>query len=105
MINAQTQIGIDQAIAKYNSTNESNYTRAGAAEQTRSAGLQADQYRRGGKLAVRGGYTGAFSSLLQGATSYAMYKMPAAKSTTFDFSTKIPSNTAPYRTPNMSSFR
>lgn len=87
ILDTQTQIGIDQAIAKFNSTTDKNYTIAQANEATRSAGVQADALRRGGSAAVRGGYTGALSSLMQGASTYAMYKMPLAKNTTFDYST------------------
>ncbi len=85
MLSAQTQIGIDQAIAKFNSTTQKDYTIAQANEAKRSAGVQADALRRSGSSAIRGGYTGALSSLLQGASTYAMYKIP--KSTTFDYST------------------
>lgn len=101
MVNAQTQIGIDQAIAKFNSTNDKNYTIAAANEATRSAGLQADALRRSGRSSVRSGYTGALSSLMQGGVNYLAYKMP--RSTTFDYSTKVPSNTSPYNKPNMRS--
>lgn len=88
MQNAQTQIEIDQEIAKYNRSTEKNYTIAEANEQRRSASVQADALRRGGKASLRSGYVNAFSSLLQGAVSYAAYKIP--KSTTFDYSTKTP---------------
>lgn len=92
MLNAQTQINIDQAISKFNFEQEKNYTNA-----------QADAQRRAGSAAVKSGYSNAFSTLLQGGASYAMYKIPM-KSTTFDYSTKTPaqafSNTAPYKTPN-----
>lgn len=102
MLNAQTQIGIDQGIAKFNATTSKNYTLAQASDAQRTASLQADQLRRGGANAIRAGYTGALSSLMQGASNYAMYKLP--KSTTFDYSTKVPSNTATYKTPNVNIF-
>lgn len=86
MVNAQTQINIDQAIAKFNSTNERNYTISAANEERRRASVQADALRRSGSAAIRSGYTGALSSLMQGGTNYLMYKMP--KTTSFDFSTK-----------------
>lgn len=88
MLNAQTQIGIDAAIAKFNSTNEKNYDIASASDATRTAGLQADAIRRGGQQAIKSGYSGALSSLLQGGVNYGMYKLP--KTTSFDFSTKLP---------------
>lgn len=102
MVNAQTQIGIDQAIAKFNSTTEKNYTIAEANDATRTASLQADALRRSGSASVRSGYSGALSSLLQGTSNYLMYKVP--KNTTFDYSTRLPSNTAPYRAPNTRMF-
>lgn len=97
MLNAQTQINIDQAISNFNYDQEKNYTNA-----------QADQQRRAGKAAVNSGYANAFSTLLQGTTNYAMYKMPT-KSTTFDYSTKQPldafgGGTKPYTKPNMKIF-
>lgn len=88
MINAQTQIEIDQAIAEFNNKTEKNMTNAQAAEATRSAGAQADALRRQGKAAVKSGYSNAFSSLLKGAANYGMYKLP--QSTTFDYSSKTP---------------
>lgn len=76
MLDAQTQIHIDQAISRFNYDTEQNYTRA-----------EADTQRRAGKSAVRGGYTSAFSSMLNGAASYAMYKH---KATSFDSNTSTP---------------
>jgi len=63
LIDAQTQIGIDQAIGQFNLEQEKTYTKA-----------EADASRRQGKYAVRGGYSNAFSSLLSGASQYAAYK-------------------------------
>lgn len=62
MINAQTQIEIDQAIGQFNLDQEKLYTQQ-----------QASQVRRSGDQAVRTGYTNAFSSLLRGASDYALY--------------------------------
>lgn len=104
MMNSQRQFEIDKAISKLNYTMESNYTRG-----------QADAQSRAGKAAVRSGYSGAFSSLLQGATNYAMYKMPTGH-TTFDTGSQATSadplalknyggGTAPYKAPKMSIFR
>lgn len=90
MINAQTQIGIDSAIAKFNSTNDKNYTLAEASDATRQANLQADALRRGGSAAISSGYSGALSSLLQGGTNYLKYKLP--KNTTFDFNKTMAKN-------------
>jgi len=77
MLDAQTQINIDQAISNFNLDQEKNYATAQAATE-----------RRAGKAAVRSGYTNAFSSLMSGASNYALYKTPV-KNTTFDYSTKI----------------
>lgn len=63
MLDAQTQIGIDQAIGQFNYQQEKNYTKA-----------QADQFRRQGKAAVYSGYSNAFSTILQGGSNYAIYK-------------------------------
>jgi hypothetical protein len=63
IINAQKNISIDQAIAKFNSTQEKNYTLA-----------QADAQKRAGKQAVYSGYTNALSTMLQGTSKYAQYK-------------------------------
>ena len=76
MIDTQAQISIDQAIANFGHTQEKNYTIA-----------EANAQRRAGKAAVRSGYTNAFSTLLTGASNYAMYKTPMKKDTTFDVST------------------
>lgn len=79
MIGTRRQIEIDQAIAKFNATMNVNYKKS-----------EADAYRRQGKAAVRSGYMNAFSSLLQGASSYAQQKKAPQKST-FDYNTKTPS--------------
>jgi hypothetical protein len=63
MLDAQTQIGIDQAIGQFNLEREKNYSLA-----------QASDFRRQGKWAVRTGYSNAFSTILQGASSFALYK-------------------------------
>ncbi len=102
MLDAQTQINIDQSIAKFNSDTSKNYTIAEANDAIRTSKLQADSLRRQGSASVRSGYAGAFSSMLQGGSNYLMYKLP--KSTTFDYSTTTPSNTAPYTRPNMRLF-
>ncbi len=88
MVNAQTQIEIDQAIAKFNNTTDKNMTIAESNEATRTANLQSDALRRSGRAAIRSGYSNAFSSLLKGATNYGMYKLP--HSTTFDYSSSAP---------------
>lgn len=92
MLNTQKQYEIDKTISKFNYDQEKNYTMA-----------EADAQRRAGKAAVRGGYANAFSSLLQGATTYAMYKIPTSK-TTFDSGGSF-SNTAPYKKPNLQTLR
>lgn len=99
MLNTQKQYEIDKAISKLNFSMDKNYVNA-----------QADAQRRAGSAAVRSGYTSAFSSLLQGASSYAMYKIPKGGTTTFDANTKQPleafgGGTAPYTLPKMSIFR
>lgn len=63
MLDTQKQIRKDQAIGQFNLEQEKQYTLE-----------EANAYRRSGRQAVKSGYAGAFSSLLQGATSYAMYK-------------------------------
>lgn len=85
MLDAQTQIGIDQAIAKFNKTQAENYTMQ-----------EADAYRRQGKQAVYSGYSNAFSTMLQGGANYAMYNgfgnktsVGTRKDTTFDTSPVI----------------
>ena len=65
MLDAQTQINIDQAISKFNFEQEKNYTKA-----------QASQQRRAGKQAVYSGYSNAFSSALTGVSNYALYNSP-----------------------------
>ena len=94
MLDAQTQISIDQSIAKFNKEQEKNYTLA-----------QADAFKRQGKQAVASGYANGFSTLLQGASNYAMYNGMGNK-TSFDLNSGAKfSNTAPYTKPNMNSFR
>lgn len=92
MLNTQRQFEIDKTISKFNYAQEKNYTLS-----------QADAQRRAGKAAVRGGYTSAFSSLLQGASNYGMYKYPSAK-TSFDSGGSF-SNTAPHKTPTKRDLR
>lgn len=77
MLNAQTQISLDQTISGFNYDQQKNYTMAEASAQ-----------RRAGTAAVRSGYSNAFSSLLTGASNYAMYKVP--RNTTFDSNTVVP---------------
>jgi hypothetical protein len=86
MIETQRQIGIDQAIGQFNYDQEKRYTMA-----------QADEQRRAGKLAVRQGWTKGLTSILEGASKYAMYKTPSK--TSFDFS-----NTKPF-TPRLDLIR
>jgi len=83
MLNAQTQIGIDQAIGQFNYQQEKNL-----------ALNKASAVRREGSTAVATGYTNAFSTILSGASNYAMYKgfgnkntftsVGTIKDTTFD---------------------
>lgn len=63
MLDTQKQINIDQAIGQFNLEQQKRYTIA-----------EADQVRRAGKQAVYTGYSNAFSTLLSGASNYAMYK-------------------------------
>lgn len=63
VLDTQTQINIDQAIGQFNLEQEKQYKLS-----------EAESYRRKGKLARTAGYMGAFSSLLQGASSYMQYK-------------------------------
>lgn len=63
MLNAQTQIGIDQAIGQFNYQQEKNL-----------ALNNASAVRRQGKTAVATGYTNAFSTMLSGTFDYAKYK-------------------------------
>lgn len=100
MLNTQKQYEVDKAISNLNYTMEKNYTMG-----------QADQQRRAGTAAVKSGYASAFSSLLQGATTYAMYKMPTGK-TTFEANNNQQNPlaafggvTKPYTMPKMSIFR
>ena len=72
MLDTQTQINTDKAIAKFNSQENVNYANATAA-----------QYKIKASQAVSGGYANAFSDLLSGAVNYGMYKY---KPTTFDLS-------------------
>lgn len=88
MLNAQTQINIDQSIAAFNNQQDKNQTMAEAAAQ-----------RRAGSAAVNSGYSGAFSALLNGASTYATYKLPMNNSS-FDYG-KAPSNTAPFVKPKL----
>lgn len=69
-LDTMTQINIDQAIGQFNLEQQKRYTKS-----------EADAYRRQGKSQVSAGYTNAFSTMLQGASSYAMYKGYGAKST------------------------
>lgn len=81
MLDAQTQINIDQAIGQFNYEQEKQYTLN-----------EASQARRKGNQAVSSGYSNAFSTMLQGASNYAMYKgggtqitsVGTIKDTTFD---------------------
>jgi hypothetical protein len=61
MIDAQTQINIDQAIGQFNYEREKSYLQS-----------QADAERRRGKAAVRSGWSNAFGTILQAGSSYAM---------------------------------
>lgn len=63
LIDNLTQIELDKQIGQYNLEIEKRYTQS-AANLTRWQGKQAMQR----------GYTNAFTSLLQGATNYGMYK-------------------------------
>ena len=72
MLDAQTQISIDQAIGKFNFEQQKQYTLA-----------EAEAIRRSGKQAVYSGYSNAFSTMLSGVSNYAMYKGAGAK-TSFD---------------------
>jgi len=62
VLNAQNQISIDQMISQFNIEQEKRYTIG-----------QADAEQRAGKLAVKQGYSGAFSSILRGGVNLAMY--------------------------------
>ena len=63
MLDAQTQIGIDQAIGQFNYEQQRLYKTN-----------EASAYRRAGRNYVTAGYTDAFSSLLMGASKYGLYK-------------------------------
>jgi hypothetical protein len=63
LLDSQTQINLDQAIGQFNLEQQKRYTLA-----------EADQVKRQGAAAARSGYTNAFASMLQGASSYASYK-------------------------------
>lgn len=76
MLDAQTQINIDQAIGKFNLEQEKTRTIA-----------EANAQRRAGSQAVNTGYSNAFSSVLTGASNYAMYKY---KPSSFDSNSAIP---------------
>lgn len=90
IIGAQKNISIDQAIAKFNSTQEKNYTVA-----------QANAQKRAGKQAVYSGYSQGLSTMLQGTSNYAQYKYNPSSS--FDYNTKQPatqlSGSVPRRQP------
>ncbi len=73
MLNAQTQIGIDQAIAKFNNNQAKNYTLQ-----------EAGAFRRQGKAAVYSGYSNAFSTMMQAGSSFAMSSIGTPRNTTFD---------------------
>lgn len=111
MIRNQTESNLDAAISKLNFETDKNYTAAEAAAARREGNLKAGAYSRAGDSAVRSGYSGAFSSLLQGATTYAMYKIPMGK-TTFSANNNqenplqaFGGGTSPYTKPRMSIFR
>lgn len=63
MLDTQRQMSLDQAVGQFNFEQEKRYTRA-----------EAGAVRRGGARAVRAGYSNAFSTMLSGASKYAMYK-------------------------------
>lgn len=74
MLDAQTQIGIDQAISQFNYTQNKNY-----------ALNEASAYRRQGVANARSGYYNAFSTMLSGTYNYAMYNsVGQIKDRTFD---------------------
>jgi hypothetical protein len=77
MLDAQTQIGIDQIIGQVNLEREKNYALS-----------QASSFRRQGKMAVRTGYSNAFASVLQGASSYALYTSGGGKGLDTDSGSK-----------------
>jgi len=63
MLDSQTQINTDMAIAKYNTQMNINYANNAASMQKRQAAMD-----------VNSGYSNAFSDILTGTTNYAMYK-------------------------------
>jgi len=71
ILNAQTQINIDQAIGQFNLEQQKRYTLA-----------EAEALKRKGKQQAYSGYSSAFSTMLSGASDYAMYN----KKTSFDLS-------------------
>lgn len=111
MMRNETEINLDKAISKLNFDTDKNYTLAEAQQARIQSSIAANREERAGKAAVRSGYSGAFSSMLQGATTYAMYKIPTGK-TTFEVNNKqqnpleaFGGGTKPYVKPRMSIFR
>ena len=74
MVETQKQIAIDQAIGQFNLEQQKRYTLE-----------EAETVKRQGRQAVYSGYSNAFSTMLSGASSYAMYKGAGSK-TSFDLS-------------------
>lgn len=64
MLDTQKQMSLDQAIGQFNLEQEKRFTLA-----------EAEAFRRGGAVAKRTGYSRAFSSVLRGASQYAMFKI------------------------------
>ena len=79
MLDTQKQLSLDQAIGQFNFDQEKRYTLA-----------EADSVRRGGDIAMKTAKSNAFSTVLKGASSYAMTSVGSLKDTTFD-STYTPS--------------
>lgn len=73
MLDVQKQISLDQAIGQFEYDQEKRFTYA-----------EADAQRRKGAMAVREGYSGAFSTMLRGGSNYAMYRWGTGRNTTFD---------------------
>lgn len=80
LISSQTQITIDQNIGQFNLEQDKNYKLAEAAAA-----------RRGGKAAVKSGFTNAFTTMLSAGAAYGKYKgggklttAGTVKDTTFD---------------------
>ncbi len=80
MMDVQKNLEMDQAIGQFNFDQEKRYVMA-----------EADAVRRGGKAAVRQGYSRAFSTMLKAGTQYAMTRgggnitqQGTIKDTTFD---------------------